>query len=228
MPPASPPADDEDDIAAQDRADAVQAVLEGGYEPPRPDAPSNNAIQSEPVAVATTPLPVPVARKPIEDRFNHKPIIERFPGRLAGAPISPHRDQTSEQLYSSNFEKEAVNPYAPFTSKTDWEIALGLSYGTSAQLNAIIDNKLPGRPKFPRSEVVVDNEVFHLYSRDIIECVRALFGDSDFAPYLLVVPERHYIDKEKTVRMYHNMHTGKWWWATQVSFQADRGCLVAY
>ncbi|KAF7347075.1 hypothetical protein MVEN_01461500 [Mycena venus] len=250
MPLASPPIDDEDndedDIVAQDHADAVQAVLKDGYELPRPDAPSNNAIQSEPVAVATTPVPVPVARKPIKDRFHHKPIIERFPSRLAGAPISPHHDQTSEQLYGSNFEKETGNLYAPFTSKTDWEVtkwaklrgagstaltdllqvegvheALGLSYSTSTQLNAVIDNKLLGRPKFRRSEVVVDNKVFHIYSHDIIECVRALFRDSDFAPYLLVVPERHYIDKEKTVRMYHNMHTGKWWWATQEAVEKE-------
>ncbi|KAJ7181826.1 hypothetical protein C8R46DRAFT_834879, partial [Mycena filopes] len=117
-------------------------------------------------------------------------------------------------------------PYAPFASKTDWEVAkwaklrgagstaftdllkvdaLGLSYGTSAQLNSIIDQDLPGRPAFRRSEVVVDNEVFHLYSRNIIECIRALYGDSEFAPYLFVAPERHYIDKERTVRMYHNM-----------------------
>jgi hypothetical protein len=97
--------------------------------------------------------------------------------------------------------------------------SLNLSYGTSPELNKIIDEKLPGRPKFTRSEVVVNGEVFHLYSRDILECVRALWGDTDFAPYLFVVPERHYIDKDKTIRMYHNMHmhTGKWWWSTQVS-----------
>ncbi|KAJ7832325.1 hypothetical protein B0H14DRAFT_3871967 [Mycena olivaceomarginata] len=75
---------------------------------------------------------------------------------------------------------------------------------------------LPGRPKFTRSEVVVGGEAFELYSRNIIECVRALFGDTDFAPYLFVVPERHYADQDKTIRLYHNTHTGKWWWSTQV------------
>ncbi|KAJ7789675.1 hypothetical protein B0H14DRAFT_3502730 [Mycena olivaceomarginata] len=47
--------------------------------------------------------------------------------------------------------------------------SLDLSYGTSVHLNKIIDEKLPGRPKFTRSEVVVNGEVFHLYSRDIID-----------------------------------------------------------
>ena len=65
---------------------------------------------------------------------------------------------------------------------------------------------------------MVDGEVFDLYSRNILDCVKALYGDSNFAPYLCVLPERHYIDQDRTIRMYHNMHTGKWWWATQASF----------
>jgi hypothetical protein len=30
------------------------------------------------------------------------------------------------------------------------------------------------------------------------------------------VPERHYADEDETVRLFHDMHTGKWWWDTQV------------
>ncbi|KAF7373988.1 hypothetical protein MSAN_00611700 [Mycena sanguinolenta] len=33
---------------------------------------------------------------------------------------------------------------------------------------------------------------------------------------LVFAPERHYADADKTVRLYHDLHTGKWWWATQV------------
>ncbi|KAJ7078689.1 hypothetical protein B0H15DRAFT_924756 [Mycena belliarum] len=166
---------------------------------------------------------------------------------MAGKPISITRAQTSEQAYQASLQDNpATNPYAPFTSKMDWDVArwaklrgagstafrdllniegvrdsLNLSYGNSVQLNKIIDEKLPGRPKFVRSEVVVDGEVFALYSRDILEYVRALWGDADFAPYLFVAPERHYIDKDKTIRMYHNMHTGKWWWSTQAAVEED-------
>ncbi|KAJ7643458.1 hypothetical protein DFH06DRAFT_999028 [Mycena polygramma] len=199
-------------------------------------------------AGASTPLPpTREARKVAEDKFHHKPIVEKFPGRAAGRPIPSPQNQNSEQSYGSGLsDASAGNPYAPFNSKMDWEVArwaklrgsgstaftdllgvegvresLDLSYGTSAQLNKIIDEKLPGRPKFTRSEVVVNNEVFHLYSRDILECVRALWADSDFAPYLFVAPERHYMDKNKTVRMYHNMHTGKWWWSTQEAVEKD-------
>ncbi|KAJ7812809.1 hypothetical protein B0H14DRAFT_3090442 [Mycena olivaceomarginata] len=73
----------------------------------------------------------------------------------------------------------------------------------------------PRHADFWLLHVVVGGEAFKLYSRNIIECVWALFGDTDFAPYLFVVPERHYADQDKTIRLYHNMHTGKWWWSTQ-------------
>ncbi|KAJ7812442.1 hypothetical protein B0H14DRAFT_3752478 [Mycena olivaceomarginata] len=190
--------------------------------------------------------PSKATRKAAEDRFHHKPIVEHYPGGRAGKTISTTQKSAEELYRSSLADATNENPYAPFTSKMDWEVAkwaklrgagstafsdllnldgmrksLGLSYGNSVQLNKIIDEKLPGRPKFTRSEVVVNGEVFHLYSRDILECVRALWGDTEFAPYLFVAPERHYIDKDKTVRMYHNMHTGKWWWSTQDAVEKD-------
>ncbi|KAJ7451993.1 hypothetical protein FB451DRAFT_1524612 [Mycena latifolia] len=238
--------DESDQGNEQDASDldAEEADLGPGYEPSRPpaqDAPMPTFDIEEDTPAST--VPAREARKAAEDRFHHKPIVEKYPGGLAGKPISTRRDQTSEKAYESSLKDSAVsNPYAPFTSKMDWEVArwaktrgagstafsdllniegvrdaLSLSYGNSIQLNKIIDEKLPGRPKFVRSEVVVNGEVFHLYSRDILECVRALWGDTEFAPYLFVAPERHYIDKDKTIRMYHNMHTGKWWWSTQAA-----------
>ncbi|KAJ7753261.1 hypothetical protein B0H16DRAFT_1663010 [Mycena metata] len=36
---------------------------------------------------------------------------------------------------------------------------------------------------------------------------RELFNDS--------WNDRHYADKDKTIRLYHNMHTAKWWWSIQ-------------
>ncbi|KAF7348086.1 hypothetical protein MSAN_01761200 [Mycena sanguinolenta] len=235
--------DEEEEV--DEFADAIANVdLERGYEPVRPDVGNTNqdSLDDLPQPAA----PAPTLRKKIEDRFHMKPVIDRFPSPLAGAPVSRDQAATSEEQYRNALGDTASNPYKPFLSKMDWEIArwaklrgagstaftdllkiegvreaLGLSYGTSAQLNAIIDDELPGRPKFHRSEVVVDNEVFHLYSRNIIECIRALYGDSAFAPYLCVFPEKHYIDKDKTIRMYHNMNTGRWWWATQEAVEKD-------
>jgi hypothetical protein len=31
-------------------------------------------------------------------------------------------------------------------------------------------------------------------------------------------PERHYADEDQTLRIYCDIHTGRWWWATQVGF----------
>lgn len=105
---------------------------------------------------------------------------------------------------------------------------LELSYKTSQELNKIIDKSLPSsRPRFERHEIVVAGEAFEVYFRDLLACIRALFGDPEFAPVLLLVPERHYADADHTVRVYFDMNTRKWWWATQVCTTMSFGyCLV--
>jgi hypothetical protein len=91
-------------------------------------------------------------------------------------------------------------------------------------LNKIIDTKLPGRPQFKRQEIVQGGEVLEFYSRDIIECLRALWGDPDFSGDLIVEPERLYADEDMVIRIYHEMNTGKWWWETQVRVSNFRHC----
>lgn len=93
---------------------------------------------------------------------------------------------------------------------------LGLSFKNSRDLNKIIDSKLPGRPSFVRKEIVVGTEVCEVYFRDILACIKSLFGDPNFSPYLVFQPEKHYTNETKEVRMFHDMHTSKWWWSTQV------------
>ncbi|THU79268.1 hypothetical protein K435DRAFT_875663 [Dendrothele bispora CBS 962.96] len=121
------------------------------------------------------------------------------------------------------------NLWAPFTLRIDWEVArwaktrgtgstafsdllsiqgideaLGLSYKNSTELNRIIDQSLPSRrPSFIREEVVIAGKAFDLYKRDIMECVRALYGSPDHSQYLCFMPERHYTDASKTRRLYH-------------------------
>ena len=94
---------------------------------------------------------------------------------------------------------------------------LGLSYGSMAELNKIIDNHLPSRPKFVRKEVIVGGQAFDVYFRDVLECIRALYGNPEFAKTLVFAPERHYLDSARTKRAYHEMHTGDWWWEKQAS-----------
>lgn len=65
--------------------------------------------------------------------------------------------------------------------------------------------------------IELGGEIFDVYLRDIMECVKALYSDPEFSPYLVHAPERHYVDEKCDLRMYHDMHTGEWWWSTQVS-----------
>ncbi|KAG6810656.1 hypothetical protein H0H92_010893 [Tricholoma furcatifolium] len=99
---------------------------------------------------------------------------------------------------------------------------LGLSFSNSKELNKIIDKQLPGRPQFQRQELLIGGEVCEMFYRDVLECIRALLGDPDFAAVLVFLPEKHYTDEEQRVRMYHDMHTGKWWWSTQEAVEKDK------
>ncbi|KAK7031890.1 hypothetical protein R3P38DRAFT_3313820 [Favolaschia claudopus] len=180
-----------------------------------------------------------------EERFTQRPYITKF-GGLAGVPLermeSPAFEKYQEMLSDNG------NLWAPFSSKMDWEIAqwaklrgststafsdllgiqgvteaLGLSYSNSRELNDIIDQSIPtGRPIFERHEIVIGGEAFDVYFRPIIECIRELFGDPEFAPDLIFAPERQYADADKTVRLFHDLHTGKWWWETQKNLERRR------
>ncbi|KIJ58277.1 hypothetical protein HYDPIDRAFT_63703, partial [Hydnomerulius pinastri MD-312] len=160
----------------------------------------------------------------------------------AGQPITGLDGvQNQYTSYLNLFNDDGDNLYAPFTSRIDYEMArwaklrgqgstafsdllsiegvrdlLGLSYKNSQELNKIIDAKIPAlRPRFHRKEVIVGGEALDFYMRNVEECVHALFGDPDFAKDLVFLPERHYVDEDKTKRLYHDLHTGKWWWQTQ-------------
>ncbi|EDR06040.1 uncharacterized protein LACBIDRAFT_329283 [Laccaria bicolor S238N-H82] len=155
----------------------------------------------------------------------------------AGQPLT--HQESRDNVYGAALGG-GDNPWAPFNSKKDWEIArwaklrgagstafsellatdgvhdaLNLSYKNSEELNRIINTKLPGRPQFTCREVVQSGEVVEFYMRDIIECLRALWGDPDFDGDLILEPERLYADEDMTIRIYHEMNTRKWWWETQ-------------
>ncbi|PPR04461.1 hypothetical protein CVT26_002238 [Gymnopilus dilepis] len=125
----------------------------------------------------------------------------------------------------------AHNRYTLFQSRLDWEIAkwaklcglgsmalskllamegiieaLNLSYKDSDALNKIIDESLPGRPRFVRHEIVADGEAFKFFARDVIECIKALWGDTDFVIDLIFEPMCHYADENRTIRIYHAVH----------------------
>ncbi|KAF8715292.1 hypothetical protein AX14_012641 [Amanita brunnescens Koide BX004] len=142
----------------------------------------------------------------------------------------------------------ADNIYAPFCSKMDWEIArwakvhgpsstavsellaidglskkLSLSYKNARELNVIFDSKLPRRPPFQSHSIEIAGETVMVYTRNIISCIKALYGDAAFAPHLIFRPERHY-EKFGTrrCRLYHDMHTADWWWEIQTILEASK------
>jgi hypothetical protein len=96
---------------------------------------------------------------------------------------------------------------------------LGLSYNTVNKLNSIIDTQLPGQPPFQRKELVIGDERLEFYWRDVLECIRSLYGDPKFAQVLAFVPKRHYTCQARRTRIYNEMYTGDWWWSIQVRIQ---------
>ena len=190
-----------------------------------------------------------IGRENIEKQLREPVIVQsfkdHFPDSKAGVPKSGPARPTSFTSYGSKVQSSDNNPYAPFSNRIDWEIAkwaklrgpsstafsellnidgvqkaLGLSYKNSRELNKIIDDDLPGTlPKFRCKTTPVLGEPVDLYYRPIMECVQALLGNVEFSKFLIYSPERHYSDGNCTIRLYHDMHTGKWWWDTQVCSQ---------
>ncbi len=76
-------------------------------------------------------------------------------------------------------------------------------------MNKIVDTLPNGRPAFMRQEIKLNGQNIDVYFRDIIECIRSLFGNPDFAQYLVFLPEKHYLEGAtgERVRIYHDMHT---------------------
>jgi hypothetical protein len=77
-------------------------------------------------------------------------------------------------------------------------------------------DKLPSRPKFRYEEVTLTGRTYPFFHRNILECIKALFGDIKFASAMIYVPEQHFKDVGGQQRLYHDMNTGKWWWKMQV------------
>ena len=64
---------------------------------------------------------------------------------------------------------------------------------------------------------MISDQKYEFYHRDIIQCIKVLYGNPELAPFLAHSPEKHYTAPDKKSRIYSEMHTGKWWWKVQVS-----------
>ena len=254
----SPAVTDDSDTESSDSENdllASEAIL--GWEPPAPTCDPD--IESDPPSdMELDDPPSPTLPNDIRQRTWVTPKVVQFPGPHAGEPVGSALP--SHNAYATSLgDSSPSNPYSPFASKIDWEVAqwaklrgpsstsfadllkvdgvrppgkihlyridkpcqlheaLGLSYKTPGQLNRLIDS-LPSKGKFKQDEVVIAGEAFDVFYRDILECIRELFGKPELASTMKFAPERHYADDDETLRIYSNLHTGRWWWSTQVRY----------
>lgn len=189
-------------------------------------------------------------RTRMDEALRHQAEIVTFPSDVAGKPIpgtctSPHAGYKDYKSSLESLASQSTNIYAPFASKMEWDLIrwsktrgpgssafdellaiegiqdkLGLSFSTTRKANAIVDTLPAPRPKFERDEITVDGQAYDVYFRDVLKCIEALYSEPDFAGRLVFLPERHYHDPDHTQRLYHDMHTGKWWWAAQTTVEA--------
>ncbi|TFY54970.1 hypothetical protein EVJ58_g8548 [Rhodofomes roseus] len=185
-----------------------------------------------------------------EEFLFRDPHVVHFGGR-AGAPVT-HPDRAASRpfaLYEAAMSEELSddNAYAPFASAMEWHIArwakqrgpsassfneflsikgvldaLRLSFKNTKELNKRIDSSLPGRPAFVCHALEVDGERYELWLRDIMQCIRVLFGSPDWAADMLFAPERQYVDETQASRIYGDMNTGEWWWRLQRKLEDQR------
>ncbi|KAI0055661.1 hypothetical protein BV25DRAFT_1815297 [Artomyces pyxidatus] len=183
------------------------------------------------------------ARMQQEQQLLHDPTIVKFPIATAGAPLNGVAAESYVEYggkLAGGAEHRDDNPWAPFANELEWELVrwaktrgptstaftdllqikglrekLELSFKNVGDVNTIIDNQLPTTPAFNCEEVEVDGEKYEVYFRDILACVRSLYGNPEFSPFMTYAPERHFCDEEKTNRVFDEMHTGDWWWKLQ-------------
>ncbi|KAI0072677.1 hypothetical protein K474DRAFT_1686544 [Panus rudis PR-1116 ss-1] len=185
------------------------------------------------------------ARIRIEAALRNKLHSTPYPSAKAGAPVEKPQLKAGYHLYAETLQSD--NPYAPFKSELDWHVArwaklrgpgstavtellsipelcnrLDLSYKNTRELNSLIDQIPNLRPRFKLKEITIAGEIYEVYFRDALECVRALFAEPEFARYMVTKPERFYADADKTKRVYWDMHTAKWWWATQCELDSEK------
>ncbi|KAG1738098.1 uncharacterized protein EDB91DRAFT_1082859 [Suillus paluster] len=219
--------EDEDDLEEVDN-DGWVAEQEADWEPPIQAAEEpagindKNIPMDEEDTVADLDQRTRMRRYEAELPLHQGPYITKFPIQSAGAIIDDEFMQ-AEHGYQSYHDKLHGNNWAPFTSRIDYKVArwAKLRGQGSTAFSDLLD--IEGR-----QEILMAGEAFDVYFWDIIECVKALFGDPELTPYLVFAPERHYSDEDKTQRLYHEMHTGQWWWHTQVTMFRNKAVYLIY
>ncbi|KAJ3489169.1 hypothetical protein NLI96_g2326 [Meripilus lineatus] len=148
--------------------------------------------------------------------------------------------------------RHSKTPFAPFLNRIDWEIAkwtkesktgdnkldrllgirgvvesLGLSYNNARALNQIIDHELPNLAEWSCTQIDLSTKTdasYEMYSRDILQCIRVLYGNPAFSEEMAYAPEKHFSDIEMIHRIFSEMHICDWW--NEVQEELPEGSTV--
>ncbi|KAH8986016.1 hypothetical protein EDB92DRAFT_1949462 [Lactarius akahatsu] len=216
------------DADAADTADAVDAnVWEALVQDIEPTVDTDQGhasrVQLSPSPPSETPHPLTSPPDPpICDGSNSNTtgsqaqvIVDSFPHGVPGTPMpDPFQGQSDHRSH-----EDAINTsvWAPFHSQCNWEIALW------AKMHGPTLSALTELLQIPKCEdFTIGGERLSFYFQNVLQCIRTLFGNPEFAHELAFAPERHYSDPKRTCRVYSEMHTGDWWWAVQTSLKSQQ------
>ncbi|KAJ3474419.1 hypothetical protein NLI96_g12466 [Meripilus lineatus] len=206
--------------------------------PPLPSSPAPvpQSTSRTPRMNPQQPQP-PTPQQPQVPTRSKAPVVDaaqvvRHP--TAGKVYARSKTKTQEREAIS----KSTNPFAPFTNRLDWEIAkwaketktgdnklnglleikgvvesLGLSYPNARALNQIIDHELPTIAEWSAVPIQLDNNgtSYELFKRDIMKCIRVLYGNPTFADVMSYAPEKHFAKMGMVQRMFSEMHVCDWW-----------------
>ncbi|THH21613.1 hypothetical protein EUX98_g8328 [Antrodiella citrinella] len=173
-----------------------------GLEPPPDPAPPPLPADDVQEDNDNAEIAPPTSRAHVEPALRQEVHVRHFPSPRAGEALQ--RTEPTFRTYNRGLhdDGESDNIFTPFESERDFQIArwakmrgpgstvfdkllkipgvredLGLSFKNTCEINKLIDEKLPSsRPRFCCKEVLVAGEVFDVYYRDALECVKALYG----------------------------------------------------
>lgn len=123
---------EEDDDAIEDAQNyADEAAWEAPPSSPPPRSPAQHSVvdlpeDSGPSENVRDHPPLGATRNLHERAHEHlrrRTHIVRYPRASAGAPVSQDKARTDYEAFKSSLGASSPNPYAPFTSKVDWEFA---------------------------------------------------------------------------------------------------------
>ncbi|KAG1831486.1 hypothetical protein EV424DRAFT_1342862 [Suillus variegatus] len=149
---------------------------------------------------------VPVPSLPEDGTFNDTNLPEDGTFNDTNLPEDGTFDNTCQDIEARAQGQHGYLMGDSTMGQASWSAnTWGLSFKNANELNKLINHELPtGQPKFKREQVIVTGEAFD-----------SLYGNPDFARYLTFALEWHYADDDETVRLFHDMHMGKWWWEMQ-------------